>query len=90
VFACFLEALLERGHAVEVVIEKRKRDAELPAGAGAALRGLARRFPSFSYAQLPAQRDTWLAARTRIRLSIDSSTIRLHSSMSRTRPVSFQ
>jgi hypothetical protein len=70
-FACFLEALLERGHAVEVVIEKRKRDAELPAGAGDAFASLARRFPSFSSAQLPAQGDPWLALRTRIRLAID-------------------
>jgi hypothetical protein len=70
-FACFLEALVDRGHAVEVLIEKRKRGGLLPTGAGEALRDLERRYSSFSYAQLPAQRDPWLAARTRIRLAID-------------------
>ena len=70
-FACFLEALLERGHAVEIAIEKHKSPEGLPVGAGDAFVDLARRFPRFSYAQLTVPHDRWLPLRTWTRLSID-------------------
>lgn len=70
-FACFLEALLERGHEVEVAIEKRKSAGGLPVGAGAALADLARRFPRFSSAQLTVPPDRLLGLRTWARLTID-------------------
>jgi len=70
-FACFLEALLERGHEVEVAIEKRKSAGGLPVGAGEAFGDLARRFPRFSSAQLTVAPDRWLPLRTWARATID-------------------
>ncbi len=70
-FACFLEALLERGHEVEIAIEKHKSPEGLPVGAGDALADLAGRFPLFSSAQLELPLDRWLRLRTWTRLGID-------------------
>ncbi len=70
-FACLLEALLERGNSVEVVIEKRKSSGGLPVGAGDAFVELSGRFSEFSYVQLATPPDRWLGLRTAIRLAID-------------------
>ena len=69
VFGSFLEELLERGHEVRVVVEKRKPN--LLPGGGALLDSLAARYPSFSYGYEPPRDDEWLRARTACRHGLD-------------------
>jgi hypothetical protein len=67
-FAPLLEALVERGHEVTVVVEKEK---VLGEGAGAVLAGLAREHELFSYEPLAIPGDRWGRIRHELRVAVD-------------------
>ena len=66
-YDCLLEALLARGHRVEVLLEEEARGP----GSGGVLARLAREWPTFSF-QLPAvPHDPWRRVRRRLRAAAD-------------------
>jgi hypothetical protein len=67
-FGPLLEALVERGHDVTVVVEKEKALGE---GAGAALAALAQEHERFSYEHLAIPGDRWGRIRHELRVAVD-------------------
>lgn len=67
-FAALFEEIVERGHRLEVVVE---RETVRAPGAGEVLRSLAQRHETFTVSLLPRWPDRWRGARRQLRLAVD-------------------